>query len=219
MQQARANHIGYLLSSQLLTSRWVLWSLLIINALGTAYGYLWYGQQMEWTAVHKPLWMLILVPDSPTASLFFTLSVLYLLTAKRQLNALPAAIRGVIETIGVVTSFKYGIWAVSIIAAGTALGDALSWQDWMLSLSHLGMAAEALLFVRFFNVRPVYLWVAAAWVFGNDIVDYEIGGIYPWLPENLNDKLQAVAIFTFCLSAISLAVTHYVHKWSANSRV
>lgn len=53
--------------SALLSNRKTLFLLLLINFLGTIYGYLWYGNQLAIT----PNKYKIFVPDSPTASLFF----------------------------------------------------------------------------------------------------------------------------------------------------
>lgn len=61
MQITRAN-LWYLLNHKSF-----LIALLIINLLGTIYGYYWYGWQLAMT---KPIFY-IFVPDSPTASLFF----------------------------------------------------------------------------------------------------------------------------------------------------
>lgn len=111
-------------SRSFLTSRPMLWLLFVVNALGTVYGYIWYWQQIEYTIDNHPLWQVIFVPDSPTASLFFTLSLLYLLfpVLNRQTSAL-IWIRPLIEALAVVTSLKYGLWAVTMIAAGAAQGD------------------------------------------------------------------------------------------------
>lgn len=211
--------IGHMFSADFLTSRFMLGSLFAVNLLGTAYGYAWYWHQLEWTAAHRPLWMLVLVPDSPTASLFFTLSLACLLWARRAPGRSASLLRGLSETVGAVASVKYGIWAVVMILAGAAQGDPLGWQDEMLSVSHLGMAAEALLYVRFFDVKPAFLWLAACWTFVNDFVDYDYGGVYPWLPEVLEDDLAAIALFTVCLSAASLAVIYFVHKRTAKMPV
>jgi len=56
----------------LLTHRSFLTLLFLINLLGTIYGYIWYGSQLSRT---EPIF-LIFVPDSPTASLFFSIAVL-----------------------------------------------------------------------------------------------------------------------------------------------
>lgn len=201
--------LAFLWSKPFLTSRFMLWSLLWINAAGTVYGYMWYWEQLKVTAAEKPFWMVLLVPDSPTASLFFTLSLLYLLTDRGvdrlrvQSSAIAGGLRSLIETIGVVTSFKYGIWAVWMILDGYVQGDAFAWQDGMLAVSHLGMAVEALLFARFFRIKPVYLYIAAIWVLGNDYVDYHFG-VYPWLPDQLEDDLASIRVGTMLLSVVSI---------------
>lgn len=107
-----------------------------------------------------------------------------------------------IEALAVVTSVKYGIWAVAIIFAGQAQGDVLVWQDWMLVVSHTAMAVEALLFVRLFHYRWTALTGAIAWTFLNDTVDYSFG-VFPWLPGQLYDNLSAVELFTYLLTLFS----------------
>lgn len=71
--------------------------LFIINFLGTIYGYYWYGWQLEIT----PPIFIPFVPDSPTASLFFTIFLLFFIFGKN----IPY-----IEALGIVSLFKYGIW-------------------------------------------------------------------------------------------------------------
>lgn len=203
--------IALLWSKSFLTSRPILWALFWVNALGTAYGFYWYGEQLKTTAAEHPLWMVLFVPDSPTASLFFTLAIVWMLASGKTSRDEPCTFRpasvarGFVETIGAVTSFKYGIWAVWMIVWGGLQGDTVVWQDWMLSISHLGMAAEALVFARFFRIRPLHLYAAAVWAFGNDYVDYHFD-IYPWLPDELSDDLPAIRIGTTMLSLISCVV-------------
>lgn len=206
-------------SREVLLSRFVLQSLFWINLLGTVYGYEWYWNQLTYTAGVKPLWMLPFVPDSPTASLFFTLSILFLLRdSGKKDNTGRSFIRRLVETFAAVTSIKYGIWAVAMIFAAAAQGDSMVWKDWMLVGSHLGMAAEALLFVRFFRVSPYPLLLVGIWVVLNDFMDYGFG-IFPWLPDELLDDLDVIRWFTFGLSAASLAVVWYVNNRSGKSRV
>lgn len=123
-----------------------------------------------------------------------------------------------IEALAVVTSVKYGIWAVAIIFAGQAQGDVLVWQDWMLVVSHTAMAVEALLFVRLFHYRWTALTGAIAWTFLNDTVDYSYG-VFPWLPGQLYDNLSAVELFTYLLTLVSglaawLSRKYALHKSS-----
>ncbi|WP_340024419.1 DUF1405 domain-containing protein [Paenibacillus sp. FSL K6-1096] len=186
---------------RLFRDRRIIWLLFIVNLLGTVYGYMWYGNQLQFTAETEPLWLLPFVPDSPTASLFFTLALLLLLYPPKGLTG--TMVRQLIEALAVVTSVKYGIWAVSIIVAGGYQGDSITWKDWMLIVSHTGMAVEALIYARFFNLRRM-LPVALLWTFANDMVDYS-QGVYPWLPSVLDDDVEAVQYFTMGLTLFSTA--------------
>ncbi|REK77229.1 DUF1405 domain-containing protein [Paenibacillus paeoniae] len=189
-------------SRSFLLNRNVLWLLFIVNFVGTIYGYMWYENQLIWTIENKPAWMLPFVPDSPTASLFFTLSLLFLMFPPRKLSRLGNGLRVLIEALAVVCSVKYGIWAVAMIVAGAAQGDVLNWQHYMLIASHLGMAAEALLYFRFMKARTGALAIGLGWLLLNDTIDYTYG-INPWLPAELEDDLDAVRTFTFALSIAS----------------
>jgi uncharacterized membrane protein YpjA len=192
--------ISLLWSKALLTDRRVLWLLLICNALGTVYGYIWYGLQLEYTLEIKPTWMIIFVPDSPTASLFFTVALAFILYPPKQKGLI--VIRKLFEALAVVTSVKYGVWAVVMIFWGVALGDPLYWQDWMLTASHLTMAIESLLFVRFFVFGWKYLLIALGWTLFNDYMDYS-QHIYPWLTPLLVERLDQVRNFTVLLTFLS----------------
>lgn len=194
--------LSLLWSREFLTSRFILWALFVSNLLGTIYGYIWYGAQLQETWANYPRWLIPFVPDSPTASLFFTIALLFLMFP--DLLSKYHRMRTIFEALAVVTSVKYGIWAVSIIFAGAYQGDPLVWQDWMLVASHLAMAAEALLFVRFFKYGTITLLIAGAWTFLNDFIDYSYG-VYPWLPQALWDDVGAVMIFTVALTSFSIA--------------
>ncbi|MDQ0192963.1 DUF1405 domain-containing protein [Paenibacillus wynnii] len=189
-------------SEKILINRWFLWFLFTVNFLGTIYGYIWYGNQLEYTAANYPLWLLPLVPDSPTASLFFTIALLFLLYPPKSIAV--TTLRGLIEALAVITSIKYGIWAVSMIVAGGFQGDVISWKDWMLMVSHTGMAIEVLLYARFFFYRKM-LPLALLWTLFNDTVDYSYG-VYPWLPRVLEDDVIKVQTFTFILTLFSAIV-------------
>lgn len=192
-------------------NRTFLWLLFIVNFLGTIYGYIWYGGQLELTAATKPLWMLVFVPDSPTASLFFTLALLYLLFPPTGKSKLVRYSRMFIEGLAVVCSVKYGVWAVAIILAGIYQGGDIYATDMMLIVSHLGMAIEALLYMRFMTVSKSMLAAATCWLLLNDTADYTYG-IYPNLPYELKDQVQQVKIFTYCLSLCSLLLALLLHR-------
>ncbi|MDF9840297.1 MULTISPECIES: DUF1405 domain-containing protein [unclassified Paenibacillus] len=186
---------------KLFKHRGVIWLLFIVNVLGTIYGYIWYGNQLEYTAQNYPAWLLPFVPDSPTASLFFTIALLLLLYPPKGLKG--TLVRELIEALAVVTSVKYGIWAVGVIFAGGYQGDTVSWKDWMLVVSHTGMAVEALIYARFFSFRRM-LPVALLWTLANDMVDYS-AGVYPWLPSVLEDDVTQVQNLTILLTLLSAA--------------
>jgi uncharacterized membrane protein YpjA len=92
------------------------------------------------------------------------------------------------------------------------------WQDWMLVVSHLGMAMEGLLFLAFFRFRLVHMVCVVGWMLLNDYIDYGIG-LYPWLPEVLRTQLDAVGWFTSSLSLVTIAAVYFVYRKSNNSRL
>lgn len=196
--------IAYLWSREFLSKRFIIWALLVSNALGTVYGYIWYGEQLKLTAEQHPWWQLPFVPDSPTASLFFTLALGMLLYPPKRLGGM--LFQQFIEAMAVVTSIKYGIWACAMIFAGAAQGSEMVWQDWMLISSHTAMAVEALIYVKLFHIRGTVLATAAAWTLLNDTVDYTFG-VFPWLPYQLNDDLPKVEAFTYGLTLFSWLVS------------
>jgi uncharacterized membrane protein YpjA len=181
---------------ELIKQRWVLWSLLIINGLGTIYGYYWYRNQIAITPAH----LLPFVPDSPTASLFFTLVLLFLLIGIRT---------SFIAAFAAVTSIKYGIWAVVAILWGQALGDQLAPEHYMLIVSHLGMAVEAVLFYKYYRIHWVHLFAVAAWTLFNDFLDY-ILDIHPWTAEELEPYHTQLGWFTLSLSLFSILLVIFL---------
>lgn len=198
--------------NKLLLARPLLWLLVIFNGLGTIYGYMWYGHQLIYTIENYPDWLLPFVPDSPTASLFFTFALIFLLYPSflSPLRSWPW-LRATIEALGVITSIKYGIWAVTMIVWGAALGDQLNWQHYMLIASHLAMAVEAMLYVRHFSIVKTTALFALSWLLLNDTIDYSFG-VFPWLPTELLAHLGAVCAFTFALSVASFGVTYALMK-------
>ncbi|WP_168119132.1 DUF1405 domain-containing protein [Paenibacillus sp. HB172176] len=209
-------NLGFFLSKSFLLNRKFLWLLFVFNVAGTVYGYIWYGNQLEWTAANKPAWMLPFVPDSPTSSLFFSIAILYFLFPLQRANKLATAGRAVIEALAIVCSVKYGVWAVSMIVAGTWLGDSLPWTSIMLVVSHLAMAVESILYFRFMTAGIPAIVVSACWLLLNDVVDYT-QDVYPWLSRRLTAHLETVKAFTFSLSIISILIASLVARlrWKA----
>ncbi|WP_106587966.1 DUF1405 domain-containing protein [Salsuginibacillus halophilus] len=181
----------------LLMSPKVLGLLLVINAVGTLYGYIWYIDQLMIT----PPQFLIFVPDSPTASLFFCI-VLFLWLLNRR--------SGLIEALAAVTLIKYGIWAVVMNAGAGFAGDELNWQNYMLIVSHGAMAVQALLYLPFYHIRRWHLTVAAVWTVHNDMIDY-MYNVYPWVSPYLLDGIHHIGYFTFWLSLLSIGLIYVLH--------
>lgn len=166
--------------------------LLGVNLFGTIYGFYWYRDQLlstEW-------YLLPFVPDSPTASLFFTLFLLAMLLNKKWLY---------IESFAAVTLFKYGIWATVMIVWTGFLGGDLTWQHYMLITSHLGMAIQSLLYIPYFSFGKRHLLVIALWTLTNDYLDYTLH-IFPWLSVRLHPYLPVIATLTILLSILSLYI-------------
>ncbi len=196
----------------------VLTLLMIFYIPGTVYGYYWYKNQLAQVWHDQPHWQIIFVPDSPTASLWFALAVLWLWIApKPPRSGWISVLRGIVEALGVVTSVKYGIWATAVIIAGYAQGDSLDWTSWMLMVGHTAMALCALLYARFFSFGRGALFAAAAWTFLNDTVDYTFG-VYPYLPGELHDDVAEVAWCTIALTAFSIVAGWAARFWPENAK-
>ena len=146
---------------------WFLWCLLVINCLGSVYGYYWYRFQLAET----PWYFIPFVPDSPLSSTLFSVALITIILRKR-VNWL--------EFLAYLWVIKYGIWAVLInLDAGYRIGE-LTWENWLLSLSHMGMALEGLLFLRYIKVPRAYVVGIAVWLGINDYMDYVVGE-HPYL--------------------------------------
>ncbi|MGI9952185.1 DUF1405 domain-containing protein [Moorellaceae bacterium AZ2] len=157
---------------------WFLKTLLVINLLGSLYGYYWYRGQLAAT----PWVWWVFTPDSPLSTSLFTLALALALKGKENplLRLLAAA--GVI---------KYGLWAAVIISDYWLKGGPVEPLEVMLFLSHLGMGAEGYIFVRHWpaNFRQVLL--AGVWLGINDYVDYVLGR-HPYLFRADQEGLAAV---------------------------
>jgi len=197
-------------------SKAMLWLLFITNAAGTVYGYIWYGNQLRLIYNTMDRWLLPFVPDSPTASLFFTLSLFYIIIDRTLLQGTQhsrfySSIRAFVDAFAIVTSVKYGIWAVAMIAAGGAQGDPIVWKEWMLVVSHLGMVLQVILFSRYMRFGQLSIVFVGIWVLINDYLDYH-SMIYPWLPDILEDDLSIIEMFTMFLSLLGLLTAAIIYK-------
>jgi uncharacterized membrane protein YpjA len=178
---------------QLLRQQWVLWTLLVINVLGTIYGYIWYRFQLEIT----PTQFLPFVPDSPTASLFFVIVLIGFLQKKNY---------PLIEALAIITLFKYGIWAVGMNLGGWYVSNTISWESMMLIGSHLAMAVQGLLYASYYRYKWGHIMIAAIWTLHNDVIDY-VYGMVPRYPK-LFDYIPHIGYMTFWLSLLSIYLAY-----------
>lgn len=178
---------------QLLSQRWMLWTVLLINTFGTIYGYYWYQWQLRVT----PPKFLVFVPDSPTASLFFMFVIIAFLLKRNW---------PLFEALAIVTLFKYGIWAVVMNILYLIVTGSLSWQGYMLIVSHFAMAVQGLLYSPYYRFKSWHLAIAAIWTLHNDVIDY----LFKMMPRYgvLDLFLVNIGYFTFWLSIASIFISY-----------
>ncbi|MFD1413847.1 lipoprotein heptaprenylglyceryl N-acetyltransferase LhaT [Oceanobacillus jeddahense] len=169
--------------------------LFIINFLGTIYGYYWY----EWQLAITPAIFIPFVPDSPTASLFFTIFLLFFIFGKN----IPY-----IEALAIVSLFKYGIWAVVMNLLTLAINGDVDPSAYMLIASHLGMAIQGLLYAPYYKIKLRHLAVAGVVVLHNDIIDYVFGQMPIY--SDLTTYMNEIGYFTFWLSIVSILLAYYL---------
>lgn len=178
----------------LLKTPMMLWLVLIINGLGTIYGYIWYGYQLAET----PAIFLIFVPDSPTASLFFCF-VLVGFILKRNFK--------LFEALAIITLVKYGIWAVVMNILTLMETGSLPIEGYMLIVSHGAMAVQGILYSPYYRFKLWHLVAAGIWTLHNDVIDY-VFEMMPWY-GSLMKYLPQIGYFTFWLSIFSIGVAYY----------
>lgn len=192
----------------MLNQRLFLWLLFMINVLGTIYGYYWYGWQL---AITEPIF-LIFVPDSPTASLFFSLAIFGWLMGKHW---------KLIEALAFITLIKYGIWAVMMNIWTEIESGPIGPLGWMLVASHSAMAIQAVLYAPKYQFNYAHIWIAAIWTVHNDIIDY----VFEQMPiyGDLLKYMNQIGYITFWLSICCIGLAIYVknkrtlfERWANN---
>lgn len=193
----------------LLRHKAVLWIVGLINLAGTLYGYYWYEPQL---ATSK--WYFYpFIPDSPTASLFFTIIVFLWIFGRRS---------RLFEALAFVTLIKYGVWAVVMNALMlNELGTSnayLTTMALMLMVSHGAMAFQALLFSPLMTFRVKELVLVAIWVVHNDVVDYVLGQ-WPRYPA-LAEHIKWIGYGSFWLTGLCLLMGYlFVVRDSIDNKV
>ncbi|MFC4410949.1 DUF1405 domain-containing protein [Chungangia koreensis] len=187
----------------LLYNRSFLWLLFFINLGGTIFGYYWYKGQLS---VTDPIYYLF-VPDSPTASLFFTIAVFgWLLNKNWRL----------IEAFALITLVKYGLWAVVMNLLTLAETGDIGWEGWMLVGSHFAMALQAVLYIPKYDFSYIHVIIAAIWTLHNDVIDYVFGQMPTY--SVLLDFMSEIGYFTFWLSIACILLALYCVKYIGRSK-
>lgn len=135
--------------------------LFFINLIGSVYGFYWYRQQVSET----PGILKVFVPDSPTASLLFTLALLMIIIKKPKPFMTLVACGWLI---------KYGLWAVIINTHFLLMGGDYTFTNFHLTLSHLGMAAEGFLFLNKSEFNINHILTLTALMLISDIVEITV---------------------------------------------
>lgn len=181
---------------ELLLQPFFLKGLIIINFLGSLYGFYWYKEQL----VNTPIKYWIYTPDSPMATLIFIPVLIYLLYKKEN---------EYIFLLAFVNLIKYGIWAVFVNTQYWVLTGSIHWIEIMLWLSHLGMAVEGFLYLLMFPPTIKAWLLISLWSLWNDYVDY-FWGLHPYL--YLEEQIPSVAVFTLVLTLAIILLTGIMRK-------
>lgn len=174
--------------------------LIVINLLGSLYGYYWYHQQLA--AAELYFWPVI--PDSPLSTTLFFMALLLALLGWR----LP-----VLQTLATAMCIKYGIWAVALISHYWINHGQIELTEMMLWASHLGMVIQGIWFLNKLYISTRAVLVLAVWLLFNDAMDYLLN-LHPYLFAA--DQLIFAGVLAVTLS-ILLSVGVYLK--SGNYRV
>lgn len=174
-----------------------MWLLFIVNLVGTIYGYIWYEGQLSQTETK----FLLFVPDSPTASLFFTIALFAWLLKKNW---------KLIEALALITLVKYGLWAVVMNVWTYVENDYLGWMGWMLVASHFAMAVQAILYIPNYRFTWIHIFIAAIWTLHNDVIDY----VFDQMPtyRSLYEYADQIGYFTFWLSIACITLASFIYQ-------
>jgi len=182
--------------------RWIA-VLIAVNLSGSLYGFNWYREQLRAT----PLRYWPVVPDSPLSTLLFSLFLIAVYFGRRY----PW-----LEALSELAMIKYGLWTPLVIGQHWWVHRVVDFEDVHLFLSHLAMAVEATLFLRFYRPGPVLglpglVWglPALGWLLFNDYMDY-FRGFHPALPAP--ELIEVVKVFSLVITGLS-ALLYVASLW------
>nr|WP_238473829.1 DUF1405 domain-containing protein [Paenisporosarcina cavernae] len=177
--------------------------LFIVNVFGTIYGYYWYGSQLEIT--EPKFWLF--VPDSPTASLFFSIALFGWIIGKHF---------RLIEAFAFISLIKYGLWAVGMNIWSEIETGPIGPIGWMLVASHFAMAVQAVLYIPKYRFRWIHVLIAAIFTLHNEMIDY----VYGQMPiyRSIEQHAQLIGYLTFWLSICCILAAIAVIKKTKESK-
>lgn len=181
--------------------KWFMAALIIIDFLGSIYGYYWYRYQLA----ENPWYLWPFIPDSPLSTTLTGLVLLLLLLDKNW----PW-----LQLLAYTTIIKYGLWAVILISHFGLTGGSMTPEIWMLWFSHWGMALEGFIYLRHLKVSFGQWAVVGTWIFFNDFMDYGVG-LHPYLytPDQWTlAMVSAVVLTAILLLAVALNQRIYLKK-------
>ncbi len=187
--------------------------IVLVNLAGIAYGFYYYTPQFDVTPI--ALWLF--VPDSPLAVLWATVPLLLYEFGRRRSDTLDA--------VAVVANVQVGLWTAYVLLY---YSDHFQTFDFglnaLLLFAHLGMAVEALIFLRDLRASLSRAWAKSlpvlagvgAWFLLNDWLDYFYTGINNGGCAGLRPytvpcyDLGVTAAFTITLSLTIVAALAYL---------
>ena len=173
-------------------NRVAVWALVAINLGGAVYGFNWYKEQL----LQSPLIMWPVIPDSPLAALYFGLFLLTLQFGWR--------VR-LLAAVAFVSMVKYGLWTVLVFSQYWWAHGVTGFEEVHLTLSHLSMAVEAAIFLRYYYPGLGAGLAAGLWFALDDYVDY-FHGAHAHLPDPA--FLPSVTLIAYGLTVVAL-VTYF----------
>lgn len=186
--------------------KWFIITLIILNLFGSIYGFTLYKEQL----LDNSLKFLIFIPDSPLASILFTIYLVLFLFNKKVV---------LIEALAAISLFKYGIWTIMIVIWGGWATEAsviklitletISGKDAVLIFTHILMVLQAIIFYRKYSFGFWSIFFTGVWLFLNDLFDYTMD-IHPSLPASISYLDYEVGKYTFYLSGFSLLLFYFL---------
>ena len=163
--------------------------IVIINLLGTVFGFIYYRYMFGLT----PYYLWPVVPDSPGSTLLFSIALALVVLGKKHdwLSFLACA-----------SVIKYGLWTIFVILYFPEhfLAPEIKNFYYLMIFLHFGMVIQPVVLSHTIGQKRSYLLIALLWFLINDYFDYFLG-TGPLTTHGLN--LDTVAKVTVGLSIIS----------------